>query len=82
MSYYQETLKEFTAVPYPHADTRKVHKFLRETFGDNDIFQKHHQRRWVTVNNYWDHDDYIGRSMILFKDERDAAWFQLKWSKR
>lgn len=81
MRYYQETLKEFTAVPYPHANYQKVHKFLRETFGDNDIYQPPNQRRWVTVNDYWD-GGYTGRSMICFKDQADAVWFQLKWSKR
>ena len=81
MSYYQEFLKEFTAVPYPHSNHRKVHEFLRENFGDNDIYQIHSQRRWVTVNDYWD-GGYSGEPMICFKDERDAVWFQLKWSKR
>ena len=78
MSYYQEFLKEFTAVPYPHSNHWKVHEFLRENFGDNDIFQDYANRRWITVSDY----SMSGSSMICFKDERDAVWFQLKWSKR
>lgn len=78
MSYHPDIVKKFTAVPYPSANYAAVHKFLRENFGDNDIFQDYSVRRWITVDNY----NMTGTSMICFKDEGDAIWFQLKWSSR
>ena len=81
MNYYQDVIEKFTAVPYPYANTQKVHEFLRENFGDNDIFQPFAERRWITINDYYRGQD-DGWPMICFKDDRDALWFQLKWSKR
>lgn len=68
--YYN--LPGYTVVDFPNYNSRKVHDFLRENFGDNDIHQAFTERRWIT---------YGPGEYIYFRDAQDATWFQLKWNK-
>ena len=51
-----------------------VHDFLRQNFGDNDIFEPYTTRRWIIARNQ-------PIDVIYFRDEADAIWFTLKWGK-
>ena len=54
---------------YPrNSDTRSLRDFLREVFGDHDIYTRYEDRRWVT---------YEGD--VFFRDEEDVVIFGLGW---
>lgn len=67
--------KTHTGVEWPQTrGMMSVHDFLRQNFGDNNIFEDYTSRRWIIIR-----DQPI--DMIYFRDEKDAVWFNLKWGK-
>lgn len=67
--------KTHTGVEWPTTKgPMPVHDFLRQNFGDNDIFEAYTTRRWIIVRNQ-------PIDMIYFRNEADAIWFQLKWGR-
>jgi len=67
--------KDYISVDWPvHAGSQRVHEFLRQHFGDNDIHQAYTERRWIVIRG-----SQASLDKIYFRNEEDAIWFSLSW---